>query len=118
MEKWSEQRPSRVVEQELDRWHIGHSHAQNLELFYSYQSEFRQEGGWRSSGPNRNENGDIWVEEWGDNHVREWARECGFIEPPRGYPSFYDDGFGHIVRLDTDGAETIIGYTKQGVVVD
>ncbi len=114
-EKWSEQRPSRVVEGEFDRWHIGHSQAQNQELFYSYQSEFRQEGGWRSNGA---ENGDIWVKEWGEFHVREWARECGFIDPPRGHPSFYNDGFGNIVRLDTDGTETIIGYTKQGVVGD
>ena len=39
------------------------------------------------------------------------ARELGFIRllPPP--PSFYNNGFGHIVRSEASGEETIIGYT-------
>jgi hypothetical protein len=43
----------------------------------------------------------------------------GFAKPPKvPYLSFYDNGFGYIVKLDLDGTETIIGYTNRGVVVD
>jgi hypothetical protein len=43
----------------------------------------------------------------------------GFAKPPKApYSSFYDNGFGHIVRLDPNGTKTIIGYMNRGVVVD
>jgi hypothetical protein len=38
-------------------------------------------------------------------------RELGFVKPPPPPPSFYNNGFGNIVRLGAIGEDTIIGYT-------
>jgi hypothetical protein len=53
-----------------------------------------------------------WVSEFGDIRVEMLARELGFTRPPPNPPSFYDDSFGNIVRLDTNEEETTIRYTK------
>jgi hypothetical protein len=43
----------------------------------------------------------------------------GFVELLKApYLSFYDNGFGYIVRLDSNSTKTIIGYTNRSVVVD
>jgi hypothetical protein len=43
----------------------------------------------------------------------------GFAKPLKvSYLSFYNNGFGYIVRLDPNGTETIIGYINRGVVVN
>jgi hypothetical protein len=53
-----------------------------------------------------------WVSEFGDMRVEILARELGFARPLPNPPLFYDNGFGNIVRLDTNREEIIIGYTK------
>jgi hypothetical protein len=40
------------------------------------------------------------------------ARELGFTRPPLNPPLFYNNGFGNIVRLDTNREEITIRYTK------
>jgi len=40
------------------------------------------------------------------------ARELGFVRLLPNPPLFYDNGFGNIVRLDTNREEIIIRYTK------
>ena len=53
-----------------------------------------------------------WVSEFGNMRVEMLARELGFVRPLPNPPLFYDNGFGNIVRLDTNREETIIRYTK------
>jgi len=51
--------------------------------------------------------------------MQAWAREIGFAKPLKApYLSFYDNGFGRIVKLDPDSTKTIIGYTNRGVIVN
>jgi hypothetical protein len=52
-----------------------------------------------------------WVSEFGDMRVEILARELGFVRPLPPLPSFYNNGFGYIVRLEASREETIIGYT-------
>jgi len=40
------------------------------------------------------------------------ARELGFARLPPNPPSFYDNSFGNIVRLDTNREEITIRYMK------
>jgi hypothetical protein len=46
--------------------------------------------------------------------------ESWSLQPSQYYcqRSFYDDGFGNIIRINGDGSETIIGDTITVVVVD
>ena len=53
-----------------------------------------------------------WVSEFGDMRVEILARELRFTRLPPNPPLFYDNGFGNIVRLDTNGEEITIRYTK------
>jgi hypothetical protein len=53
-----------------------------------------------------------WVSEFGNMRVEILARELGFVRPLPNFPLFYNNGFGNIVRLDTNEEEIIIGYTK------
>jgi hypothetical protein len=53
-----------------------------------------------------------WVSEFGNMRVEMLARELGFVRLLPNPSLFYNNGFGNIVRLDTNREETIIGYTK------
>jgi hypothetical protein len=53
-----------------------------------------------------------WVSKFGNMRVEMLARELGFIRPLPNPPSFYNNGFSNIVRLDTNREETIIRYMK------
>ena len=53
-----------------------------------------------------------WISKFGNMRVEMLARELGFIRPLPNPPLFYNNGFGNIVRLDTNREEIIIRYTK------
>jgi hypothetical protein len=83
--KWAEQR-------QIDR---------KIELFHANKMDFRL------ASPGYQEE---WVGEFGNMRVEMLARELGFVRPLLPPPSFYNNGFGYIVRLEASGEETIIGY--------
>jgi hypothetical protein len=59
--------------------------------------------------------GEVWVPECGEA----WAREMGFFKPPKApYSSFYDNGFGHIIKLDPNSIQTIIKYTNKSIIIN
>jgi hypothetical protein len=53
-----------------------------------------------------------WVSEFGNIRVEILARELGFTRLPPNPSLFYNNGFGNIVRLDTNREEITIRYTK------
>ncbi|PMD51084.1 uncharacterized protein K444DRAFT_620252 [Hyaloscypha bicolor E] len=75
----------------------------NTELFHANKMDFRL------ASPGYEEE---WVSEFGDMRVEMLARELGFVRPLPNPSLFYNNGFGNIVRLDTNGEEIIIRYTK------
>jgi hypothetical protein len=79
-----------------------------IELFYANKMDFRL------ASPGYKEE---WVGEFGNIRVEMLARELGFVRPPPDPPSFYNNSFRNIVRLDTNREETIIGCTSKDVVV-
>ena len=90
------------------KWEKQRKIDRRIELFHANKMDFRL------ASPGYEEE---WVGEFGDMRVEMLARELGFVRPPPDPPSFYNDGFGNIVRLDANGEETIIGYTSKDVVV-
>jgi hypothetical protein len=73
-----------------------------------------QEGGFIQG-----DNSKVWVLKYSKAWVQAWAWEIGFAKPLKApYLSLYNNGFGHIVKLDPNSTKTIIGYTNRGVVVN